>query len=367
MKIICSKETFIQGLQSIQCSLSSRTTLPILLNFLMKTQDSKVKVASTDLEMGVKHSFAAEVISQGSITIPAKKFMDILHSLPEGQEIELAVDGSKVHLKCGKSRFWIVGAPESDYPVLPEFQKQGSFQIPLKTLGKMIKKTLFAVSTDETRYVLNGILWSCSKGVLEMVATDGRRLALSRAKEESLEKDFKVIVPVKILQEIIKGSAGEDSEEKVWVSITENQIAFQTQSTTLISRLIDGNFPSHEQVVPAKTEIHVEIPCKELQAITLRASLCTAERGGSVRYSFKPSILQIHSSSQSVEFEDELSIGYQGKPFQAAFNPLYLLDFLKAADIPSIRWSFNTPLSPSLMEPIGKEQDYRYVVMPMRL
>lgn len=367
MKIICSKETLVQGLQSIQCSLSSRTTLPILLNFLMKTQDSRIRVASTDLEMGVKHSFPAEVLSQGSITMPAKKFMDILHSLPEGKEVELAVDGNKVHLKCGKSRFWIMGAPESDYPVLPDFQKQGAFQISLKILGSMVKRTVFAVSTDETRYVLNGVLWSSSKGDLEMVATDGRRLALSRSKATALGKDFKVIVPVKILQEVLKEASAGQSDEKVWVSITENQIAFQTEDTTLISRLIEGNFPSHEQVVPAKTEIHIEVPCKDLQAITLRASLCTAERGGSVKYSFKPSILQIHSSSQNVEFEDELPVNYQGKPFQVAFNPLYLLDFLKMADVPSVQWSFNTPLSPSLIEPIGKEQDYRYVVMPMRI
>ncbi|MBI4051964.1 MAG: DNA polymerase III subunit beta, partial [Elusimicrobia bacterium] len=205
MKIHCTKEDLSKGVQTIQSALSTRTTLPILLNFLMETEQAKLKVISTNLEMGVKHYIHAEVESDGSVTIPAKKFADILHSLPDGQDIELSVDSSgKVHLKCGKSRFWIIGAPKSEYPVLPEFNRTGAFQMSSQLLGEMVRKTIFAASTDETRYVLNGVLWVAFRGALEMVATDGRRLAVIRRKGIPEEKEFKVIVPVKILHEFLR-------------------------------------------------------------------------------------------------------------------------------------------------------------------
>src|SRR5438477_99038 len=150
MKIHCSKEELAYGVQTIQSALSSRTTLPILLNFLMETENLQVKVVSTDLEMGVKHYLAAEVESDGSITIPAKKFSDILHSLPDGKEVELSVDsGGKVQLKCGRSRFGIIGAPKSEYPILPEFNKTNAFEMPAGMLGEMIRKTIFSASSDE--------------------------------------------------------------------------------------------------------------------------------------------------------------------------------------------------------------------------
>ncbi|MEK7384645.1 MAG: DNA polymerase III subunit beta, partial [Elusimicrobiota bacterium] len=179
MKITISKEELVQGVQTIQSALSSRTTLPILLNFLMETEGGKVKVVSTDLEMGVKHFLKADIESDGSITVPAKKFADILHSLPDAEEIELAVDVSgKVSLKCGRSRFGMVGAPKSEYPILPDFNKTSSFELSAALIGGMIKKTIFAASSDETRHVLNGVFWSAKKGILEMVSTDGRRLAV---------------------------------------------------------------------------------------------------------------------------------------------------------------------------------------------
>src|SRR3989338_3850470 len=174
MKIHCSKEDLAYGVQTIQSALSSRTTLPILLNFLLETENSKVKVVSTDLEMGVKHYIGAEVETDGSITIPAKKFSYILHSLPDGQDVELSVDpGGKVQLKCGRSRFGIIGAPKSEYPILPDFNKTNSFELPATVIGDMVRKTIFASSSDETKHVLNGVFWAAKKNILEMVATDG--------------------------------------------------------------------------------------------------------------------------------------------------------------------------------------------------
>lgn len=371
MKIHCSKEDLAQGVQTIQSALSARTTLPILLNFLMETENSKVKVVSTDLEMGVKHYIGAEVESDGSITIPAKKFSDILHSLPDGQEVELSVDaGGKVQLKCGRSRFGIIGSPKSEYPILPEFNKQNAFELPAGLIADMVEKTVFSASADETRHVLNGVFWSAKKGTLEMVATDGRRLAIISKKALPKEKDFSVIVPTKVLSELLRLLGALDLKEKpdakMLVGVTENQIAFQINETTLLSRLVGGSFPHYEQVIPSKKDISVVLDTREMLAATKRASLCAVDRGGSVKYSLGRGSLQVSASSQNLEFNDELSVDYDGDEFKVAFNPQFVVDALKHVDSDKVTIGLTTPTNPALLEPVG-EGDYRFVVMPMRI
>ena len=368
MKINCSTEELSKGVQTIQSALSSRTTLPILLNFLIETEESKLKMISTDLQMGVKHYIKAEIENGGSVTIPAKKFSDILHTLQPGQEVFLSIDEeNKVLVKCGRSRFVINGAPKSEYPVLPEFNKKASFEVSAAELAGMIKRTIFAASSDETRYVLNGVLWSGSGGILEMVATDGRRLATAARSIIPKDKDFRAIVPTKILAEIIRLiGALSDSEEKIGVSITENQIAFQTSETTMLSRLVEGSFPNYEQVIPSKKDISVELDTKALLTITKQASLCSQDRSGSVKLSFKKGRLHVSAASQTLEFEDEIPIDYKGDDLTIAFNPQFVMEGLKAMETDSVRIGLTTPVNPALIEPMG-EEGYKYVVMPMRV
>ncbi|MBI5241381.1 MAG: DNA polymerase III subunit beta [Elusimicrobia bacterium] len=358
-------------MQTIQSALSSRTTLPILLNFMMETESSKIKVVSTDLEMGVKHYIPAEVESDGSITIPAKKFSDILHSLPEGQEVELFVDaGDKVQLKCGRSRFAIIGAPKTEYPVLPEFDKKEAFALPMGMVLDMVKKTIFAASSDETRHVLNGVLWSAKKGVLEMVATDGRRLSIVSRKGVLKDRDFQIIVPTKVLSELLRllGSLDvkPDAQENLQVGVTDNQIVFQVKDTTLLSRLIGGTFPNYEQVIPKKKDISVVLDTKELLAVTKRAALCALDRGGSVKFALQKKSLHISASSQNLEFNDELAVDYAGADFQVAFNPHFLVDALKHLDSDKVSLGFTTPINPVLIEPADGAES-RFVIMPMRI
>lgn len=371
MKITISKEELSQGVQTIQSAMSSRTTLPILLNFLMETEDKKVKVVSTDLEMGVKHYIKADIESDGSITIPAKKFADILHSLPEAEEVELTVDaGGKINLKCGRSRFGIVGSPKSEYPVLPDFNKASAFELPAGLIAGMVKKTIFAASSDETRHVLNGVFWSAKKGQLEMVATDGRRLAVCAKKALPKDKDFSVIVPTKVLSELLRLCSlmdiGEDSTEPMMTAVTDNQITFQLKGTTLLSRLVGGSFPNYEQVIPSKREVIFTSPTKDLQAVTKRASLCAVDRGGSVKFALKKGLLHVTASSQANEFNEDLAVQYDGAEFSVAFNPQFVMDALKHVDSEKVTVAMTSPVNPALFEPVG-EGDYKFVVMPMRL
>lgn len=354
---------------TIQSALSTRTTLPILLNFLLETENLRVKVVSTDLEMGVKHYIPAEVESDGSITIPAKKFADILHSLPDGQDIELSVDaGSKIQLKCGRSKFGIIGAPKSEYPVLPEPGKQNLFDVSPALMADMIDKTIFAASTDETRHILNGVFWNAKKGQLEMVATDGRRLSIISKKILPPEQHFSIIVPTKILSEllhILNTREKAKAKETLQIAVTENQIAFQLKTTTLLSRLVGGSFPNYQQVIPQKKDIILKIETESLLAVTKRAALCAIDRGGSVRYTLRKGSLTISSSSQNLEFTDELPLDYSGAEFQIAFNPQFMIEALKHLDSKEALLGLTTPVNPVLIEP-GGGGDHRFVVMPMR-
>ncbi|MBI5242047.1 MAG: DNA polymerase III subunit beta [Elusimicrobia bacterium] len=367
MKINCRTEELSSGVQTIQSALSQRTTLPILLNFLMETENSKLKLVSTDLQMGVKHYIKAEIEKEGSITIPAKKFSDILHTLPEGQEVLIAIDPEgKVHLQCGRSRFLIIGAPKSEYPVLPEFSREEAFELPSETLCDMVRKTIFAASTDETRYMLNGIFFAASQGSLNMVATDGRRLAAVKQKTPTITKDFRVIVPTKILQELLRLVGHGKENSGILVAITENQIGFQSQTTTMISRLVEGSFPNYEQVIPSKRDFQVSFNTKDLLLITRQAALACPERGGSVKFTLKKGSLHIAAASQTLQFEDDIPADYKGDDFTIAFNPEYVVDGLKAVGTEKVVLSLTNPINPVLFEPEGRE-DYKYVIMPMRV
>ena len=368
MKINCTADELSKGVQTIQAALSSRTTLPILLNFLMETEKSKVKLVSTDLQMGVKHYIKAEIETEGSVTIPAKKFFDILHTLPADQDVRLTMDEeSKVVVKCGRSRFVINGSPKSEYPVLPEFSKTAAFTVPSAELADMVRRTIFAASSDETRYVLNGVFWAASNGVLELVATDGRRLALVRRPVVGKDKEFRAIIPTKILGELQRLlSQDEGAGAEVQVSVTENQVAFQTADTTMLSRLVEGSFPNYEQVVPVKKDVSLVFDTKALLTITKQAALCGIDRGGSVKFSLRKGALHVSASSQTLSFDDEIPVDYKGAEITIAFNPQFVMEGLKAMGTDKVRMSLTTAVNPALFEPEGGVEGYKYVVMPMR-
>lgn len=369
MKINSIKENLLEGIQTIQSALSPRTTLPVLQNFLMDTENSKLKIVFTDLEMAIKQYINAEVQASGSITIPAKKFSDILHNLQDDQDILISTDASnKVHINCGKSKFWIIGTPKEEYPVVPDLNKSESFTMPAAALSEMIKKTIFAASAEETRYVLNGILWISGKDGFEMVATDGRRLALAKNRKTGIKKDFKIIVPTKVLYELIRFINAHEpgKDENIMIGVSSNQIGFQIRQTTFISRLVDGSFPNYEQVIPSRKDIQIEVGSADLMAITKRAALCTSDRGGAVKYSLKKGRLHVGASSQNMEFEDEIPVSYDGEDFQIAFNPQFVVDVLRNIDSEKVVFSLTTPINPALVEPAG-DNNFRYVIMPMRV
>lgn len=369
MKINSTRENLIKGLQTIQAGLSAKTgTIPILQNFLMETEDKGLKIVFTDLEMAIKHHINVDVKTDGSITIPMKKFMEIIQNLGDDSDVNISVDDSnRVAINSGKSKFKLSGAPKNDYPVIPDLDETNSFKIPAGALSSMIGGTIFSASTEDDRHFLNGLLWKHEKDRFSVVATDGRRLALASTDKVKIKKDFKVIVPSKILNELvkfIKASALEEKDEVV-VGLSSNQIGFKIAKTVFISRLIEGNFPAYDQIIPKTKETSVEINAAKLSAVTKRAAICSTERGGAVKYIFKKGLLAVNSSSQNMDFEDELEVDYKGKDFQVSFNPRFVLDILKNVGDKRIILDFNTPATP-VMARIPGNDDLVYIVMPLR-
>ncbi len=365
MKITCSKEQLLQGLEMVQVAISTKSTLPILSNFLVETQKTKIILTSTDLEVGIRTSLPCQVLTEGSTTIPARRFVEIVRELPE-DKVEITIDKeNRASITCGKARFLINGLPKEDYPILPEFKEDLAFNLPKELVQRMLKKTSFAVSTDETRYVLNGVFLTINDKEVKMVATDGRRLAYINETAHP-SASHKAIIPTKAVNELMHLLAN-SKEEAVKISIAENQIGFKFDETVLISRLVEGSFPNYEQVIPKSFGIQLKLRTKEFLQATKRVSLLATEKGGSVKYSLKQNVLKISTTMPGVgEAEEEMVVTYKDNPLEIAFNPGYVLDALKVIDSEEVYFELTAPLNPGVLRPSSNEK-YIYVLMPMRV
>lgn len=379
MKIVCSKGELLQGVQTVQTAVSTKSTLPILSNFLLDVEKTAIKLTATDLEVGIHTLINGQIIKAGNITIPARKFAEIIRELPE-EKVEIqSDDSSQITITCGKSHFLVNGLPKEDYPLLPEFQEEKAFQIDKITLEKMFKRTTFAASTDETRYVLNGVFFLVAKEKTTMVATDGRRLAYISAKSSTLSDSeasaknklsspvkSQVIIPTKAVNQLIR-LLSETKEEVVKVSIAENQVGFKIKDTVLISRLIEGNFPNYEQVVPKAHKVQLKLKTKEFLQVTKRISLLVSEKAGSVKYNLERGTMKVSSVSPGLgSAEEEITTEYNGESLEIAFNPAYVLDALKAVDAEEVYFELTAPLNPTVIRPVGEEESF-CVLMPMRI
>lgn len=368
MKVICGKEELLKGSQIVQTIVSPRSTLPILSNFLFETDGQKIKLSSTDLEVGVTCLIKAEIVREGSITIPAKRFGDIIRELPDDKEIEIKADeGNQINIRCGKSHFILMGLSKNDYPVLPKFPEEKTFKIAKDKLKAMLHRTSYAVSMDETRYVLNGVYLVVEEGDLLMVATDGRRLAYVRQNgiiDKSIE--YKIIIPIKTVNEVQRILSSQESNDEILIGITENQIAFKIDSITVISRLVEGIFPNYEQVIPKKHDRQISLNLKETHSAVKQMSLLTADKTSNIKFYFGKNTLRVSASTQGLgSGEVELDIEHPGTNLEIAFNPQFLIDIFKNLDGDEFYIELTNPLTPALIRP-KSDKDYLCVIMPVR-
>jgi DNA polymerase III subunit beta len=363
MKFSVSKEKFLAGLQTVQNVVSTRTTLPILSNVLLQAAGDQIRLTTTDLDVGVSGGINAQIEKPGATTLPARRLATIVRELPAA-DIQIEVDSKNVaSIKCGQSFFKILGLPEEEFPPLPKLDDKRTFSIPQQALRDALKKTSYAISTDETRYVLNGILFSFKENKLTLVATDGRRLALVDLEVEfprSQEAD--IIVPTKAVTELgrLLGDEGD-----VRLSVGENQVSFQIGDTLLASKLIEGNYPNYRQVIPGEAKERVTLERELFLNAVHRVSLLSSEKSNSVKLVFTKNNIEIAANTPDVgEARESLAVAYKGREFSIAFNPEFLQAPLRALPNDEVFLDLIDEMSPGV---IKIQSPFLYVLMPMRI
>lgn len=344
------------------CS-SKTTTLPILSNLLLETQKNKLRIIATDMEVGVLTTIKTETKEEGSVTVPARKFHDIIKELPDG-EVEIQVSKNHtVQIKSGKSIFKVMGIDKEDYPHLPEPTLENAIEIEQAIIKEAIQLTNFAVSRDETRYVLNGVLFSVKGDIFRCVSTDGRRLAYFETKlSEKQKKEIEIIIPTKAIQELSKLLGWEGI---IKISVFQNKIVFYINETFLSATLIEGKFPNYEQVIPKNKTSFVEIKRTELLQCLRRAALLTSVEAPAVKVDFLKNRVLITARTPNLgEAKEEVASRMEGKEMTIGFNPDYLMDVLKNMETENITFSLTESDKPGL---VGGKEGYLYVIMPMQI
>lgn len=365
MDIQVSKSAFSKALNLVGAVTAQKaSTMPILGNVLLEAyKDGTLRLIGTDLEVGISTTLPAKVKKEGSITLPSKKLHEIIRELPEG-ELEVTVaKNSAVNIRMGKAFFKIMGLPKDEYPKLPEWNAKDAVEMEQSVIKEGLSLTSFAISYDETRYVLNGVLVSLKGNELRFVATDGRRLAyVKKPFQNKKKKDYEMIVPVKAIQELLKMLEWEGTVRMICSS---NQVVFDFGDTYLVSRLIEGNFPNYEQVIPKAEKTVTQANREELLQAVRRTALLTSSESPAIKLDFVKGKILISSRSPNMgEAREELAAETDGSDVAIGFNPHYLIDVLKNLDIDKVSFSLTDADKPGLVR--GRD-DYLYVIMPMQL
>jgi len=369
MKLAIAKDQLLHGLQAVQNVAGARTTLPILSNILLRAADGRLHLTATDLDVTVTCSVPANIIAEGSVTVPSKKFVGIVRELVVA-DVDLEVDDkSAVVIRSGGSYFKMNGLAATEYPPFPTFKQSKAISVPQEKLKAMLRRTSFAVSSDESRFVLNGIFFSLKEHKLTLVATDGRRLALTEEDVDvPAEGEGEFIVPTKAINEIgrLLEAGG------VEIKYGENQVSFSLTPASeaglpivLISKLVDGSYPNYRQVIPQESLERVAIPREELLHSLRRAEIMTSDKSNSVKLSFSRNQLAITANTPEIgESREIMALTYKGKDMAIAFNPAYLMDPLKALDTDEVFIELIDELSPGVVK---ASDPFLYVIMPMRM
>jgi len=366
MKFKVDKKDFLKVLQRIQGIVEKRNSMPILSNILIEATKDKVNIVSTDLEIFIKDSSAAQVETEGSITVNARKFYEIIKELPDETVVVSLGDANKVSVKGGRARFKIPGLEAKEFPSFPFLDENNLIEIEIDNLKEMIDKTLFATSTDETRYNINGVLFVKAGNKLKMVATDGHRLALIEGEGEEisgLEKG--VILPRKGITEIRK--LLEEKEDPLFIGFTAKNITIKKGTVVMNIRLIEGEFPDYNQVIPKDTDKEIIVNREALLASLKRVSILSAEKIKGVKFVISKGRLVLSSSTpENGDATEEVDIDYNGEGLEIAFNARYFMDVLEILDTDQVSFGVKEQLNPGVLKMPGNES-FTYVIMPMRL
>jgi len=371
MEFVVRKNDLLRELQLFQGIVERKNTIPILANVLMEAKGDEVRFLATDLEVGLRSKCKANVAKPGALTLPAKKFYEIVKSLPD-TDIRVAEEKGGVKVAADRFDSRMQTLPREDFPTLPETSGAAVVTLAPTALKEMVSKTQFAITGEDTRYFLNGALFVLRPESMSLVATDGHRLALvnvgrnGTTKKEGEEAN-KAILPKKTLSELARLLG--DGEDAITYERGENHLFFNVGDRMLISRMIDGQFPAYERVIPKGNDKHIEFERDRLTNAVRRVALLSNERSRAVKFQIDKGKVDVTSSSPELgEAKETLPVDYNGASMQICFNAQYVLDFLSAVNTDVVALEVKDEVSQAVMTPVGAEgYDYTYVIMPMRV
>ncbi|MFW2330750.1 MAG: DNA polymerase III subunit beta [Nitrospinota bacterium] len=365
MEFRINRNDFFKGLQRVQSISTTRGTMPILANILIKASGEKVSIFATNLEIGLKGEYEAQVVEEGAITVSAKKVHDIVRELPTGEILVKESDG-RLRLSYGNSRFNLATLPSADYPSFLDFKESNFIKLKSKLLADMIRKTSYAISKDETRRTLTGALLEIDPKSTKMVATDGHRLGLvERAGSFKVTDNIKIIVARKAIEELSKLILESDGDIEFLAH--DNYIIFKIENQYMSAKLIEGAFPNYDQVIPKEHTAEVNISKEAFYYTLRRVSTLADEKSHMVKLTFHNDKLSFMSEGGGIgEARDELEIKYSGERIEIGLNSNYLLDLLNAIDGDEVKIKISDLLGPLLIESESDEKSIG-IIMPMRL
>lgn len=367
MELVVRKNELLRELQLFQGIVERKNTIPILANVLIEANGSEVRMLATDLEVALRSRCAASVGKSGSLTLPAKKLYEIVKALPE-TDVRIEEDRNGVKVAADRFDSRMQTLPREDFPTLPEVSGKARVILPSTPLREMVSKTQFAITGEDTRYFLNGAKFVLRPETLTLVATDGHRLALVEvAHKTGVTQEIGVILPKKTLLEL--GKLLSEGAGEIQFESGENHLFFEVDGRVLISRMIDGQFPAYERVIPKGNDKTIEFDRERLTSAVRRVALLSNERSRAVKFEIDKGKVDVTSSSSEFgEAREQLSVEYTGPALTISFNAQYVLDFLNVVETDVVSLSLKDDVSQAVMKPVGAEgYDYTYVIMPMRI
>ena len=367
MKFSISKGALQELLQTVVSAVPAKSTLPILSNILIEADKEGLTFVATDLDISIRTRGEAEVTEGGKVTVPAKRIGEIVRELPDA-DVKVVIKDARMKLTCANGSFSIVGMGPEDFPKLPDVDAEKMVILPTETLEKAVRRTTYSVGTDETRQNLTGVLLQFKGGELRMIATDGHRLAKAAFKGEFKGLEGRdLLIPPKALAQVVRLAGG---KETINLAVSKNFAVFEVGPTTVYSRLIDGNFPQYEQVIPKDNPKKFTVRREELIAALRRVAVLSDSVTRQIKLSVTKERIDLSVSTADVgEGQEMVSVQYAGEPLAVGYNAAYLLEALRTMDSEDVQVELNTALSPGILRPVQQvaNEDLLCLVMPLRL
>ncbi len=368
MKFTITREQLLEGLNAVTAAVPTKTTLPVLANILVEAVKDGLRLSGTDLDIAVGTTVPASVDQEGAITLPARKLLELVRELPSAG-IRVTTQGEqRVTIECGRSKFKLLGLPKEEFPAFPQVVFDGASKTTARDLQKLVAHVAFAASTEESRPILNGVLWQLLADRMRMVATNGHRLAkMEIPLQGAASQQGELIVPPKALEQVRKLFGPDDEIE---IGRSENHLAFRSATTQVFTRLIEGPYPNYEQVIPRENDKAATAEKASLIAALRRMSIVASDQTHRIRMSFSDGSCKLSVTTPDLgEAQEEITVSYEGEPLDIGFNANYLLEVLKFMPTEEVRLTFKAPERAATVEPVGWDDPAAYMtlVMPLRL